>query len=192
MHFLNENEQRYSLNELELLAVVWSIENFKYYRLGSHFSVRTDHQALLSGLKNNRGNKTYKSRPTWWVDRLLPFRFKVEHLAGKDMVLADYLSRHPNSSPTGKNIDENHIINTTAALHYTLHTAHRKLTNQIARKRKTHKNVINHSNSNKTKQNAFCKLHAIKHSSCFAVKNHITNIQFQNKSFKLTLFQFYD
>ena len=62
--FLNKNEQRYSINELELLAVVWSLEHFKYYLFGSHFTLQTDHQALLSALKNNRGNKTYQSRLT--------------------------------------------------------------------------------------------------------------------------------
>ena len=49
--FLNKNKQRYSKNELELLAVVWSLEHFKYYLYGSHFTLRTDHQALLSALK---------------------------------------------------------------------------------------------------------------------------------------------
>ena len=49
--FLNKNEQRYSINELELLAVVWSLEHFKYYLFGSHFTIQTDHQALLSALK---------------------------------------------------------------------------------------------------------------------------------------------
>ena len=48
--FLNKNEQRYSINELELLAVVWSLEHFKYYLYGSHFTLQTDHQALLSAL----------------------------------------------------------------------------------------------------------------------------------------------
>ena len=81
--FLNKNEQRYRINELELLAVVWSLEQFKYYLYGSHFTLQTDHQALLSALKNNRGNKTNQSRLTRWVDRLLPFHFKVEHIAGK-------------------------------------------------------------------------------------------------------------
>ena len=99
--FLNKNEQRYSINELELLAVVWSLEHFKYYLFGSNFILQTDHQALLSALKNNRGNKTYQSRLTRWVDRLLPFHFKVEHIAGKNMGFADYLSRHPNSPPIG-------------------------------------------------------------------------------------------
>ena len=41
--FLNKNEQRYSINELELLAVVWSLEHFKYYLYGSHFTLQTDH-----------------------------------------------------------------------------------------------------------------------------------------------------
>ena len=29
--YLNKNEQRYSTKELEQLAVVWSLERFKYY-----------------------------------------------------------------------------------------------------------------------------------------------------------------
>ena len=32
--FLNSNEERYSVNELELLGVVWSVEYFKYYLFG--------------------------------------------------------------------------------------------------------------------------------------------------------------
>ena len=167
--FLSKNQQRYSINELELLAVVWSLEHCKYYLFGSYFRLQMDHQALLSALKNNRVNKTYQIRLTRWVDRLLPFHFKVEYLAGKDMGFADYLSRHPNSQATGENIDKNHVINTIAALHYTLHTSHRKLTNQIARKRRTHNDVINLSNSNKTKHNAFSHLHAIKKLPSFAV-----------------------
>ena len=34
--FLYELECKYSINELELLAVVWSIEHFKNYVYGSH------------------------------------------------------------------------------------------------------------------------------------------------------------
>ena len=49
--FLNNLEKRYSTNELELMAVVWSLEQFKYYLYGSQFILQTDHQALLSALK---------------------------------------------------------------------------------------------------------------------------------------------
>ena len=68
--FLNPAEQKYSTNELESLAVVWAIEHFRYYLYGSEFTIATDHQALLSALKSNRGNKSNYSRLTRWVDGL--------------------------------------------------------------------------------------------------------------------------
>ena len=97
--FLNNLESRYSTNERELLAVVWSMENFKYYLYGSEFMLQTDHQALLTAFKENRGNKTYQSRLTRWVDRLLPLNFSVEHIPGKNMGFADYLSGNPSGDP---------------------------------------------------------------------------------------------
>ena len=93
--FLTELEAKYSINELELLAVVWSVEHFKNYVYGINFGVVSDHKALQSVLKSNKGNKTYSSRLTRWVDRLLPFDFNVVHEPGRTLGLADYLSRHP-------------------------------------------------------------------------------------------------
>ena len=49
----------------------------------------------MTVLKPNRGNKTFSSRLTRWVDRLLPFEFEVVHVAGRTLGMADYLSRHP-------------------------------------------------------------------------------------------------
>ena len=49
----------------------------------------------MSLLKPNRGNKTFSSRLTRWVDRLLPVDFEVVHVAGRTLGMADYLSRHP-------------------------------------------------------------------------------------------------
>ena len=93
--FLTDFETKYSINELELLAIVWAIEHFKNYVYGVHFKVVSDHKALMSVLKPNRGNKTFSSRLTRWVDRLLPFEFEVIHAAGRTLGMADYLSRHP-------------------------------------------------------------------------------------------------
>ena len=39
--FLNSVEDRYSINELELLGVVWSIEHFKYYLYRKPFTAKT-------------------------------------------------------------------------------------------------------------------------------------------------------
>ena len=46
-------------------------------------------------MKSNHGNKTYQSRLTRWIDRLLPFNFNMEHIAGTKMGLVDYISRNP-------------------------------------------------------------------------------------------------
>ena len=59
--FLNDQEMKFSTNELELLAIVWSCEHFRNYLLCNHFVVLTDHKVIISALKTNRGNKTHQS-----------------------------------------------------------------------------------------------------------------------------------
>ena len=86
---------KYSTNELELLGVVWATEHFRNYLYGTEFQIVTDHKALLSALSANHGNKTKHSRLTRWVNRLLPFNFKISHLPGKNMGFTDFLSRLP-------------------------------------------------------------------------------------------------
>ena len=46
-------------------------------------------------VKSNKSNKTFSSRLTRWVDRLLPFEFSIVHTPGRTLGMADYLSRHP-------------------------------------------------------------------------------------------------
>ena len=74
-------KKRNITNELEILAIVWSCEHFCNYLLGNRFVVLTDHKAIISALKTNRGNKTHQSRLTRWADRLLPFDFDVLHIS---------------------------------------------------------------------------------------------------------------
>ena len=47
-------------------------------------------------MKEDRSNKSYNSRLTRWVDRLLPFDCNIEHIPGAKMGLVDYISRQPN------------------------------------------------------------------------------------------------
>ena len=79
--------------DLEILGVFWACENFKHYLFGSAFVVQTNHRALLSVLKDNCANKTYQSRLTRFVDRLLPFTFSIEHIPGSKIDLVDLMSR---------------------------------------------------------------------------------------------------
>ena len=99
LRYLNNWEKKYSTNELELLAVVWAVDRFKHYLLGKEIVIVTDHKALTSALEGNRSNKTYQSRLTRRVDRLLPYHFKIVHIPGKDMGIVDYLSREPTREP---------------------------------------------------------------------------------------------
>ena len=93
--FLPSFESKNSINELELLAVVWAIKHFKHYVHGVKFQVLLDYKALASVLKPNRSNKTFSSCLTRWVDRLLPFEFEVIHAPGRVLGFADSLSRQP-------------------------------------------------------------------------------------------------
>ena len=109
--FLTPLESKYSINELELFAVVWAVEHFKSYLYGTKFPIVSDHKALASVLKGNRNNKTYSSRLTRWVDHLLPFEFEIFHAPGRTMGIANYLSRH--ASPIeGKSINASELWNT--------------------------------------------------------------------------------
>ena len=62
--FLTTFEQNNSINELELLAVVWAIENFRNFVYSTQLEVVSDHKALTAILKGNQANKTYSSRLT--------------------------------------------------------------------------------------------------------------------------------
>ena len=106
--FLNSVEDRYSIIELELLGVVWSVE---YYLYGKPFTAITDHNALLSIMRENRSNKSYNSRLTRWVDRLIPLDFSTDHLPGSKMGLVDCISRDPQQKAVNISIyDEQFLL----------------------------------------------------------------------------------
>ena len=104
-------EVRYSINELEFLGVVWSVEHFKYYLYGKPFNVLINYRALLSIMRENRANKSYNSRLTRCVDRILPFDFTIDHFPGSKMGLVDYISRKPEQKAVNTSTyDEQFIV----------------------------------------------------------------------------------
>ena len=109
--FLTPLESKFSINKLELLAIVWAIEHFTNNLYGTKFQIVSDHKSLTSVLKRNKNNKTYSSRLTKWVDRLLPSEFEIAHAPGRTMGIADYLSRHP-SPIEGESIKPTELWNT--------------------------------------------------------------------------------
>ena len=85
-------EQRYSQTGIEGLSLVWGIEPFRMFLIGSRFDVITDHKALEAIFNNPR------SRPHTRIERrmmrLQPINFKVIYRKGS-LNEADYLSCHP-------------------------------------------------------------------------------------------------
>ncbi len=86
---LQSRESRYSSTEMEALAMLSAIEHFDHYLIGTHFTVYTDHQALLSLFKST----TLNNRLWRWRLRLSNFSFQIVYIAGKSNVVADALSR---------------------------------------------------------------------------------------------------
>ena len=88
---LSEWEGRYSTVEKECLAIKWAVETLCYYLLGCSFTLCLDHTPLqwLHCMKDTN------VRITRWYLALQPFKFKVIHRPGTQMVVADFLSRLP-------------------------------------------------------------------------------------------------
>jgi hypothetical protein len=89
---LSQVEKRYSQTDIEGLSLVWGIEYFRMFLIGSEFDVITDHKALESIFNNPRSRPP--ARIERWILRLQPFNFKVIYRKGS-LNEADYLSRHP-------------------------------------------------------------------------------------------------
>lgn len=87
---LNDAETRYTVHERELLAVVDATFIWKHHLLGRKFQLKTD----------NWANKHLQSQPhldakrqARWMEKLQAYEFDIEHIPGKNNVVADLLSR---------------------------------------------------------------------------------------------------
>ena len=110
--FLNDTEKNYSIGELELLAVVWGLEKFRFYLYGKKVFLYTDHQALEPLIERNRCNKQYSVRLTRWLDRLAHFDISVQHIAGSNLEFTEFLGCNPLEGATTENMyDEQYVIN---------------------------------------------------------------------------------
>ena len=152
--FLNKAEEKHSTNEIELLGVVWALEHFKHYLLGHHFTVQTDHRALLS-IFIEQSSKIHQSRLTGWYDRLIPFNFNIEHIAGTNMGLADYMSQNPSKpEKLPSTYDENFIIAQIDVIKETLQGICKKgRPNKLNNNKTQHNTITTRNDSNDIKTN---------------------------------------
>ena len=81
-------EKRLSAIEKECLTIVFAVQRFHFYLVGREFILEVDHKPLIhmNSCKNN-------SKVVRWSLALQCYKFRLVHIAGKDNIGADLLSR---------------------------------------------------------------------------------------------------
>ena len=86
---LNEAQRNYTITEKEMLAVVYALDKFRAYLVGSDIIIFTDHSALNYLLTK----KNAKVRLITWVLLIQEFKLQIKDKKGVENVVADHLSR---------------------------------------------------------------------------------------------------
>ena len=86
---LNEAQRIYTTTEKELLAVVYALDKFRAYLVGSDIIIFIDHSALKYLLTKQDA----KARLIRWVLLLQEFNLLIKDKKGVENVVADHLSR---------------------------------------------------------------------------------------------------
>ena len=90
---LNRHQKRYATIEKEALGLVLAVKHFEVYvsQGGREVEVLTDHNPLAFLARYQTAN----NRVFRWALVLQPYNLVVRHVAGKNNILADTLSRMP-------------------------------------------------------------------------------------------------
>jgi hypothetical protein len=86
---LNDVQLNYLTTEKELLAIVFALDKFRSYLLGSKIIIYSDHAALRYPFSK----KDAKSRLIRWILLLQQFDIEIRDKKGLENVVADHLSR---------------------------------------------------------------------------------------------------
>ena len=88
---LRDAERKYSAFDRELLALYLSIRHFRYMLEGRNFSVFTDHKPLVDAMF--KMSDPWSARQQRQLSFISEFTTDIQHISGKDNVVADCLSR---------------------------------------------------------------------------------------------------
>lgn len=109
---LTSAEENYAQVEKELLAILFSCIKFHSYIYGRKVIVHTDHKPLVSIMKNEM-SKVNSSRLQRMKMKMLIYDLEVIYVPGKDMHIADHLSRSYLKEECAKEFDEyNEVVHT--------------------------------------------------------------------------------
>ena len=88
-HQLTKTQQRWSVIEKEVFAIMYALKKLDYYLSGAVFTIKTDNQPLQYLLEMEWTNKKIQQ----WAFKLSGYNYKIEYLAGKDNMYTNLLSR---------------------------------------------------------------------------------------------------
>jgi hypothetical protein len=88
---LSPAERKYSAFDRELLAAYLAVRHFRFLLEAKEFYILTDHKPLTYAL--HRVSEPWSARQQRHLSYLAEFTADVRHVAGKDNVVADALSR---------------------------------------------------------------------------------------------------
>lgn len=91
---LSNSEKKYSQIEKEALALVYAAEHFKDFITGINVTLETDHRPLIQILQSKPLDELTPRLQRIRM-RLMRYNYKVIFVPGKQLVLADCLSRNP-------------------------------------------------------------------------------------------------
>ena len=100
---LPEACSRYSVTELEMTGLLVNMNLWKNLLKHREFDAAVDHVAVTQIMKAKTEPAT--TRIMRLLDRLSAYSFNLYYVKGRDMILADYLSRHRN-----KDLDPSELI----------------------------------------------------------------------------------
>ncbi|KAL2249932.1 UNVERIFIED_CONTAM: Retrovirus-related Pol polyprotein from transposon 17.6 [Sesamum indicum] len=105
---LDSAQSNYTTTEKELLAIVFALEKFRHYLLGTKVVVYSDHAALRYLLSK----KEAKPRLIRWILLLQEFNLTIKDKKGAENLVADHLSRlvtDENPPPLNDEFPDEHL-----------------------------------------------------------------------------------
>ena len=103
--FLSDTESRYAAIEGEALAIVYGLEQTRYFTQGcDDLLVVTDHKPLVKVFGDRTLDEITNTRLFRLKQRTLQWRFDISYSPGKTNYAADATSRHPWQRPSVSNL----------------------------------------------------------------------------------------
>ena len=141
---LTETEKRYSQIKKEMLSVVFGLTRFHSYTYGRKATVLNDHKPLAAVLKRPAGeNPTRLQR---MLCRIMGYDLDFKYIKGKDLLIADALSRSHTTNHTHNQSEE--IETTGLVIQDQSATSHLKEIAEETAKDNVLQSVIHHISEN--------------------------------------------